>query len=205
MPIDPISIHQGVKNGDTEAETELILFLRNLFCAEYERTLGPLAEDYLQELGMRVIESIREGRVNDPEKLIPYCQGLAAHVRIDGLRVAVRQARKLVAIDEARFEQSSENAEATAVQAEQFRTVLKLMERLDPLGREVVRRYYFERQPPAEIEGELEIPHTEFQAVKDRAVEKLRRDYRTITNAQGWELLRGKKKPEPEAWFAWAA
>jgi RNA polymerase sigma factor (sigma-70 family) len=196
MPIDPLIIHRGVKNRDPQAESELVTFLKSLVWRDYERTLGPLAEDYLQELSMRVIEAIRGGKVNDPEKLIPYCQDIAKNVRVDGLRIAVRQARKLVAIDEARFEQSGDNAELEMLKSEQLRTILKLMERLDPFSGEVVRRYYFEHQSVAEIAGEFTRTEFQIQRLKDRAVEKLRKHYRALTDAQGWQVLHGRKTPD---------
>lgn len=195
--IDPKLIHEGVRNRDPAAEAELAAFLKGLVWKAYQRTLGPLAEDYMQELAMRVFEAVRAGKVNDPEKLIPFCLDVAKNIRIDALRVAVRQARKLVAIDEARFEAAPDNAEADELLAQQFRTILKLMERLDPFSREVVRRYYFEQQTPAEIEQDLDLAHQALQRVKDNAVEKLRRDYRALSDAQGWQLLHGRKqKPE---------
>lgn len=191
--IDPKVIYAGVVARDPDAEAELVAFLRGLVFRDYERTLGTLAEDYSQELALRVIEAIRAGKINDPEKLIPYCQDFAKNVRIDGLRIAMRQARKLVAINEARYLQTRENTETDAIRAEFTRTVLRLMERLDPFSREIVRRYYYEQQTLDEIARELGRTRLECQRLKDRAVEKLRRDYRVLVNAQGWELLRGKK------------
>ena len=195
--IDSKLIYFGVFNQNPEAEAELMNFLRNLVWIEYQNTLGPLAEDYLQDLSMRVIEAIRAGKVNDPEKLIPYCREVAKNVRIDGLRIVMRQARKLVAIDEARFHASNEDTESDLIAAQQLdrqtRTVLKLMERLDPFSFEIIRRYYFERQSPAQIEEELQMSHSDFQRAKDRGVEQLRQDYRRLTDSRGWKLLPGGK------------
>lgn len=202
--IDPKLIYAGVRARDPEAETALAVFLKNMVRADYERTLGPLAEDYTQELTVRVVEAIRAGKIKNPEKLISYSQKIAASIRIDALRRAVRQAHKLVAIDEARLEASPDNAEADVLLAEQFRTILKLMERLDPFSREVVRRYYFEQQTPAEIEQDLDLAHQALQRVKDNAVEKLRRDYKALTDAQGWQLLHGRKKPDVGGMFVLA-
>jgi RNA polymerase sigma factor (sigma-70 family) len=202
--IDSQLIYAGVRNRDPASEATLVDFLRRMVWREYQKTLGPLAEDYMQELAARVVESIREGKLNDPEKLIPWCQDIAKNVRIDALRIAVRQASKLVPIDEARYQTSHEDAEASAILAQQFRTVLKLMRRLDTLSGEVIRRYFFERQPVIQIEEELGIEHGDLQRIKDRALAKLRRDHRTLTEAQGWQLLHGKNR-EPEAVFAIAA
>ena len=191
MAIDPRLIYAGVRLRDPDAEAELVAFLKHLVWQDYQRTLGPLAEDYLQVLSMRVVLAIRAGKMNNSEKLIPYCKEMAKNVRVDGLRVAVRAARKLVAIDEARFQRSGDNAEAELLLAEQFGIVLELMERLDPFAREIVRRHYFEHHSIADIAAELARPALQIQRVKDRAVEKLRRDHR----ARGWGLLGGKGKP----------
>ena len=187
--IDPKLIHAGVQSGDPVAEEDLVLFLKRLVWKDYQRTLGPFAEDYLQELTIRVVEAIRAGKVKDPEKLIPFCQDVAKNVRIDGLRVAVRAARKLVTIDEARFQRGRDNVEADLLLAEQFGIVLELMGRLDPFAREIVRRHYFEHESVRDLAEEFARPVLEIQRLKDRAVEKLRREHR------GWRLLRGRSKP----------
>jgi RNA polymerase sigma factor (sigma-70 family) len=191
VSIKPSELHSKIRSGDRKAEEELALFLTNSFRVEYLRSLGPLADDYLQELSMQVIESIRHNKVTHPEKLIPYCRSLASNVRIDGLRSAAGAARRLVPIDEGKHRQSSGNIESELILAEQFRTVLKLMEQLDPLSREIVRRYYFERHRAERIECDLRLKHEDFQRKKDRAVEKLRDDYRAM--AQQWRTIPGRK------------
>lgn len=209
MPIEPTSIYWGVRKRDPDAEAELSAFLKNLAWRDYWRTLGPLAEDSLQELAMRVIQAIRENKISDPEKLIPFCKDVAANVRIDALRAAVRQARKLVPIDEARYQASVEDTGAKLLLVERLRTVLKLLERLDPLSRQVIRRYYFEHQEPATIETELNLTHLEMQRIKDEGIAKMRRDHRETvrrTDARGWQLLYGAKKTdrEPDGFLALA-
>jgi RNA polymerase sigma factor (sigma-70 family) len=200
--IDQVEIHRGIQAHEQEAVSELALFLRHRNIREYMHTLGPLAEDYLQQLVIEVMEAIWQNKVEHPDKLIAFCETAAANVRNNGLRIAARAARKLVSIDvisinEGRSHQSPENIENDLIaqdeEARQASTVLRLMERLDPVSREVVRLYYFEERSAEEIEPQLGLTHSEFQRRKDYAVRKLQRDYRALGG--GWELLRGGKQP----------
>jgi hypothetical protein len=72
------------------------------------------------------------------------------------------------------------------------------VEQLDPLSTLIIRRYYFELDhlTPSKradrIERETGLTHGEFQRKKDRAVEKLRDDYRAA--AQKWRTIPGGKQ-----------
>jgi RNA polymerase sigma factor (sigma-70 family) len=194
MAIDPHKLHSGVRSRDPKAEVELTSFLRNLVRKDYEKTLGPLAEDYLQELLIRVIEGIRRNQVEHPQFLVTYCKNVAANVRIDGLRSAARAARRLVSIEEGRGSRSREDIEGELILNEQYQTVLKLMEQLDPISREVVRRFYFERQPVRRIEREMGLTQEQLRGRKDRAVKKLRDDYQAL--GQRFRVIPGGKQPQ---------
>jgi RNA polymerase sigma factor (sigma-70 family) len=191
--IDPKQIHARILSGDRKAEEELTQFVRNRVADDYLKALGPLAEDYRQELCIQVIEGIRRRQVEHPQFLVTYCDRMAANIRIDGLRSAAGAARRLVPIDEGKNRQSSGNIESELILAEQFRTVLKLMEQLDPVSRELVRRFYFERQRAERIERDLRLTPEQFRGRKDRAVRKLRDDYHAM--AQQWRLIPGGRKP----------
>jgi RNA polymerase sigma factor (sigma-70 family) len=185
--INPQELHSKIRKGDSKAEAELASFLRNTFRAEYSQTLGPLAEDYLQDLCIHVIDGIRNNKVDHPEKLIPYCKSVASNIRFDGLRSAASAARRLVPIEEGKNRQSSGNIENELILAEQFSTVLKLMEYLDPVSREIVRRYYFERQKAERIQRAMRLTEVEFRGKKDRAVRKLRDDHQAMV--QQWRAV----------------
>ena len=180
MAIDPRQLHAGVRSRDPKAEAELTAFLNSIARADYEKTLGPLAEDYLQELKIHVIEGIRRDQVEHPQFLTTWCQKVAANIRIDGLRSAARAARRLVSIEEGRGYHSRDDIEGELILNEQYQTVLKLMEQLDPVSREIVRRFYFERQPIRKIEREMQMTHEQLRGKKDRAVNKLRDDYHAM-------------------------
>jgi RNA polymerase sigma factor (sigma-70 family) len=190
--VDPKQLHLRIRKQDRKAEEELSVFLHNSFRAQYLKTLGPLADDYLQDLKIQVIDGIRNNKVDHPDSLIAYCWKVASNVRIDGLRSAASAARRLVPIEEGKNRQSSGNIESTLILAEQLQTVLKLMEQLDPISREIVRRYYFEHQKAHRIERDLRLEHDDFQRKKDHAVEKLRDIHRAM--AQKWRTITGGRQ-----------
>lgn len=193
MPIKPAEIHSRILSGEKKAEAELALFLRNAHGESYSKALGPLAEDYLQDLQITVLKAIHNRRIEHPQFLIAWCQTTAANIRIDGLRSAAAAARRLVPIDEGKNRQSSGNIENELILAEQFQTALKLMQQLDPVSREVIRRYYFESQARERIQRDLRLTANQFRERKARAVKKLRDDYHAMS--QQWRLIPGGQKP----------
>lgn len=192
MSIQPEALHLRIRKGDRRAEEELSLFLRNTFRKDYLKTLGPLADDYLQELLIQVVQGIRQNKVEHPEKLIPYCRSLAANIRIDGLRSAASAARRLVPLEEGKNRQSSGNIESELILAQQLDTVLKLIELLDPVSGEIIRRYYFEDQSAWRIQSDMGLTEVEFRGRKGRAVRKLRDDHQAM--AQKWRTIPGGRQ-----------
>lgn len=194
--IVPELLFEQVANRDPRAEEQLNRLLWGMSRKDYETSLGPLAEDYLQQLSLTVVRAIRNGDISDPKLLIPWCKKTAANIRMDGLRSAARIARKLVPIDEARTRRSSDNIEAELIDRERFETVLKVIERLDPITREIIRRHYFERQPARQIQRDLDLTPTQYRGRKAYGVQKLRKDYNALNNR--WRLIPGGKRSGEE-------
>ncbi|HLG97185.1 MAG TPA: hypothetical protein VKX49_12810 [Bryobacteraceae bacterium] len=177
--LDPLSIHSRILSGDQTAEEELIAFLRNKYAREYLRSLGPLGEDYLQDLCMTVIEGIRKNSVEHPQFLITYCQWKAHSIRLHAIRKASQASKKLIPITEARhFEDPHPGADVTLVEAERARIVLGLIHTLDSVSREIVLRSYFEKQKAEEIQRDMNLTPNEYRGRKQRAVERLKAEYR---------------------------
>lgn len=191
MAIDPKALHSRILSGDKQAETELAEFVQDLAREDYHKTLGPLAEDYLQDLGIRAVLRVRQNHVEHPQFLVTFCKSIVADVRIDGLRAAARDARRLLPMDRRDF-RSERNFESDMILAEQYRTALRLIEQLDPVSKEIIWRFYFEHQPVHKIEREMGLTNAQVRGRKDEAVKKLHAEYRALN--QGFRLIRGGKK-----------
>ena len=181
-------------------------FLTDMVGEKYRSTLGPLAEDYLQDLKLDVIQAIRNRKVEHPQFLVTYCKTVAANIRIDGLRSAAGAARRLVPIEEGKNRQSSGNFENELIMAERLQSVLKIVEQLDPVLKRIIRRYYFElvhlnpSKRAERIQREERLTPNQFRERKARAVRKLRDDYQAM--AQRWRTISGGRKPvrPPVGW-----
>lgn len=175
--ISPASIHQRVLAGDRGAEEELVSFLHGLFGFEYRRSLGLLADDYLQELCLAVIEGIRRKTVEHPQFLVTYCRTVAERIRFDAIKQAAKVSQRLVPITDGRHAVSA-TQEVKLIEQERARTVLELIEALEPVSREIVLKFYFEHQKTAQICKEMDLTPNQFRDRKLRAVERLKEGYR---------------------------
>lgn len=194
MTFDPKQIHFGVKNQDPQAEKLLASYLRNSFFEDYSRTLGPFAEDYLQELTFAVIEGIRKDAVEHPQFLRTYCQTIAARKRVDGIRYLARTARRLISIEETPHLRSRErDIEGDLIAAQELSIMLRCFDVLDEESREIVRRWHFAKHSIHKIERDLGLTHEQLRGKRDRAVKKLRERYREITcsKAGGFRVIEG--------------
>lgn len=175
--LDPRSIYQRILEGDPSAEEELVNYLRTLFGAGYRRSLGILAEDYLQELSVEAIEAIRRNRIEHPDALIPYCWKTANNIRINGIKKAARDSERLVVLEGDRHAVAP-TQEVALLEYERAQLALSLIEDLEPVSQEIILRVYFRHQKQAQVCREMELSPNEFRGRKDRAVERLKQAYR---------------------------
>lgn len=190
--IDPKQIHSGVRNGDKKAESDLASFVQNLVRAEFVRDLGPLADDYLQDLAIRVIDGIRRNQVEHPQFLVTFIRSTAKNVRVDGVRTLGRRARRLVPLEEGRGKRSQGgNPERDIIQQQELQTIFRLIAQLDPVTGEIIQRHFLEQQPLKQIAREMELTADQARDKMDWGRAKVRREYQAIE--QQWRTIRNKR------------
>lgn len=183
--IDSAQVCKGVKGGDRSSEEQLYGFLRGIAMRTYQQDLGPLAEDYLQELVTAVVEGIRRDQVEHPDSRLQfaaYCKRTMANIRIDGIRRAARQARRLIEISEGQDFRAKDDIEAALIWQEQYQIALKLIEGLpDPTSRFIVIEMGLRGRPMRDIERDTGLTSGQIRGLKQRALERLKEDYHAMT------------------------
>lgn len=128
-----------------------------------------LAEDLTQQVMLKVLEAIRGGRVEQPERLASFVFGTCRLVGWDLARADQRQ-RKI--------EREAEGIESQALppstsEADVLR-LLQCMQGLAEREAQVVRMTYMEDREPEDIAGRLGVSSGNVRVIRCRALAKLK-------------------------------
>jgi RNA polymerase sigma-70 factor (ECF subfamily) len=105
-------------------------------------------EDALHEVSMVVVESIKGGNIQDPDRLAGYIRVVAIHL-IDHMKKHMRR-------------REQENDGQAIVCAEQRDAAMRVLEAMGPRDREILVRYYLREQPKAQIMQAMGIAEHDF-------------------------------------------
>lgn len=190
---------QRIRAGEGAAEAELVeRFRRGLVLVLRRRSGDPaLAEDLAQETLALVLEKVRSGAVNEPERLAGFVHGTARHL----LFAHRRKSGRLVALDPARDQdpggerpraeevrQAGPDQLDELVRREDARLVRHLLGELAvSRDREVLFRFYLSDEPREVICRRLGIDPGHFRRVLFRARERLRQLWTEHQEGAGWD------------------
>jgi RNA polymerase sigma-70 factor (ECF subfamily) len=142
------------------------------------RALGDLeaAEEAVQETLVRALESLRDNRLRDPDKLGAYVWGIARHV-IAKTRDARRRVVPLDALPEAQRGTNPTDPLAALVTAEERERVRRSLAQLSAGDREILHLSFFEGLTAVEIAERLGEPALRIRKRKSRALRRLRQAF----------------------------
>ena len=132
-----------------------------------------LAEEVAQESLTRLVQALREGRVQDPAHLGAFARAIARHVIVDTIRARQRQSETGTTEEPV----SEEDSLGALVSAEQAARVRAALEQLSPGDREILRLSFFEGLTPQQVAGRVGEPSPRVRKRKERALERLRKVY----------------------------
>ncbi len=172
-----------IRDGEKAAEEEFVQrFQRGLGLALRRRCLDPeLAQDLTQDTLLLVLEKIRRGEVQDPERLAGFIHGTARNLLLAHRR---KHSRFVPLGEEPSTERRAvENAHGNRksgplddlLRKEESRLVRQLLEELAvERDRELLTRFYLSHQDKAAICADLAIDEDHFRRVLFRARERLK-------------------------------
>ena len=168
---------ERTRAGDTFACQELCMVLADAARVGLQWGVdGQGVDDDLQDVVVTLLESIRDGVIRDPERLMGFVRTVTRRRVSHHIRTNIERRRRLVEMGEMDFpapqEQSPEAAITQRERAESLQRVLRLLSALD---REILTRFYFEEQDQEQICREMGITFTQFRLYKSRALARCSR------------------------------
>ena len=163
-----------IQAGDEAAVFELYeLFARGIRWQLTRRGVTDVA-DRLHDTFLAVIEAIRAGRVEDPERLPGYIRTVALHQGCEYLKAETKGRRH--SGDSAALIDQRESPEDAAIRAEQRAIAVRVLRSMKPRERELLTRYYLLEQSQEQIVAEMQLSGTQFRLRKWRALERFARE-----------------------------
>jgi RNA polymerase sigma factor (sigma-70 family) len=130
-----------------------------------------LAEEVAQESMVRLVDALREGRLQDTARLGAFARSIARHVIVDTLRAR----RRITGIDSTPEPATDEDSLGTLISAERATRVRGALERLSAGDREILRLSFFEGLTPQQLAERIGEPSPRVRKRKERALERLRK------------------------------
>ena len=129
-----------------------------------------LADEVAQDTMVRLVQALREGRLQDPASLGAFTRAIARHVIVDTLRARQR----LAATGTSEEPASEEDSLGALVAAEQAARVRAALAQLSAGDREILRLSFFEGLTPQQLAERTGEPSPRVRKRKERALERLR-------------------------------
>jgi len=152
---------------------------RILYLALSERCSPDEAEDVRAETFLRVIQSLRDGKLQKPDSLASFIVGIALNV----MREHRRQRSGTDALTERENEiDAGQSPEETIVDKEEARLIIACAAQLKSRDRDFLRMYFYEELPKAEIARALGIKEERLRLIKSRALKRFQQIYARLRN-----------------------
>jgi len=155
-----------------------------------------LAEEVAQESLARLVQALRQGRLQNPAHLGAFTRAIARHVIVDMLRARQRLAAAGTTAEPA----SDEDSLGAMVSAEQAGRVHAALEQLSAGDRQILRLSFFEGLTPQQVAERVGAPSARVRKRKERALERLRKVY--LEGAGHGTAVRPTQLPEAQAAIA---
>jgi RNA polymerase sigma-70 factor (ECF subfamily) len=167
-----------IQAGDRDAETELVERYRRGLLALIRHNGGHSAtEDLSQEVFRVVLEKIRRKELHQPEKLSEFIRGVARNLA----RRHAQKSRPMVELgpeSEETITDPSPGPYERLLQKEEVEAVRQVLKQLPhERDREVLRRFYCDKEDKQRICADLRLSSTQFNQVLSRARKRFRARY----------------------------
>ena len=180
-PLADSQLANSIAQGNRTAEGALYEKYSNriLYLALSERCSRDEAEDVRAETFLRVIQSLRDGKLQKPDSLASFIVGIALNV----MREHRRQRSGTDALTERQNEiDGGQSPEETIVDKEEARLIIACAAQLKSRDRDFLRMYFYEELPKAEIARALGIKEERLRLIKSRALKRFQQIYARLRN-----------------------
>jgi RNA polymerase sigma-70 factor, ECF subfamily len=165
------SLVERVRQRDSGAMEELYqVFLKGARFLLY-RQLGPWdLEDKVHDLFVMVTQSICNGELRQPERLMGYVRTVVRRQVVAYIQDAVRARRNYCGLEGSRLLADREpDPERSAIERQQKELAFRILNVIAERDREVLVRFYLEEEPVEEICRQMHLTPNQFRLIKSRA------------------------------------
>jgi RNA polymerase sigma-70 factor (ECF subfamily) len=160
-----------VQRGDDDAMQELYDIFSTGIRFMLFRQLGPDdLDDKVHDVFLIITQAIRNGELREPSRLMGYIHTIVRRQIAAYIDRAVSLRRNRVEVD---FDESVCDAhpdpENKAIERENQELALRILQSIPKRDREVLIRFYFREESPAQICQALNLTETQFRLIKSRA------------------------------------
>lgn len=172
-----VELVERIRRRDTTAETSLYEQFgpRVQYLAWRELRSSAQGDDVRSETMLRVLQTIRDGRLRSPGALPAFVLQTARHV----IHELLRQNGRFLPMPEDRPEPSAPVSEPQ--DPGEARALAKAIERLGARDRAFLRMHYYDELPRAEIARRLGVEEDRVRLIKSRALQRFREAYSKVT------------------------
>ena len=172
----------NIQNGQSESEAALYekYSAKGYYLALRESKSAEDAEDVRAETFLRVLTAIRGNQVRSPAALPGFIVGVTRNVLRE---LYARRSHAGAGADQSLFEATAPSHEKLFLDHEVQQAVQKVIERLKPRERAVLRMHYYEELPTEEIAERAAIAPERVRLVKSRALKHFRELYGRLRGA----------------------
>jgi RNA polymerase sigma-70 factor, ECF subfamily len=170
-PEEQAVLSERIRQGDGPAEEEFVrLFTQRIFVMIVTRTRNPeTARDLTQETLVAVLLALRDGQVQQTDRLAGFIYGTARNILNNHFRACSRQPQGIPLDPEHLIAKSAVEIDA----ADRTGLVRRAMERLDAVDRMILHLTLVEGAKPGEIAQNLGLSSEVVRKRKSRAIKKI--------------------------------
>ena len=164
-----------LEDGDPATEVHFFQYFRPLIRIKTRVRLrggADLEEDVCQETLLRVIRSVRQGRVSKPERFGAYVSGVCMNVILEHARRGSRYSQ--FSEDQPEIPSRDPGAESLLFRNERIARVREAMEELSSRDQELLRRIFLQEDDPDDVCQEFDITREYLRVLLHRARSRLK-------------------------------
>jgi RNA polymerase sigma-70 factor, ECF subfamily len=187
-----VAIHAGVQCNDPEAEEDLFHLVDQVTRARFSRAFRAdpdVVHDLTTDCYLKALLAIRNNQVREPVRLSGYIRAIANYMVAGEIEERIKRRKRVFdSIEVAGNIRScpDEGPECGAQHAERRRVMYQALATLNTKERELLVRFYLEREPMEHLRADLGMTDTQFRLLKSRAKAKF--------GAAGKKLLLAKHR-----------
>jgi RNA polymerase sigma factor (sigma-70 family) len=160
-----------VRTGDPAGMEELYRVFSDGIRQHLRRQVGPQdVTDKVHDLFLIVTQSIRNGELREPERLMGYVRTVVRRQIACHIHVARQQRRNCSQFEfGTSVHDSRSNPEHRVIRKEYNDVASRILSAMRERERDILVRFYIKEQPAAEICRDMDLTETQFRLLKSRA------------------------------------